>query len=204
MVLLYGFIHLFKLSIRLPVCWRFGMLQLCEIEVHLLLQISIYSTYSLHIWQVLIFHIPLVALLWLLTAACIKTGMPFTAQKATELAEQWLSKESIPDWVSDFMMPLRGGWLIGNVSPACSSLVTPAQATATLPAATPGVQKVRFGLICTSHVSRLVYSMQKIILLILHCFRVHMWTKERESWRKICPQLLVRGRQRGIVRLSWW
>ncbi|KAK5783621.1 probable alkaline/neutral invertase F [Gossypium arboreum] len=52
--------------------------------------------------------------------------------------------ESIPDWVFDFM-PLRGGYLIGNVSPArmdfrwflvgnciaiLSSLVTPAQATA--------------------------------------------------------------------------
>ncbi|KAE8728895.1 Cytosolic invertase 1 [Hibiscus syriacus] len=51
--------------------------------------------------------------------------------------------ESIPDWVFDFM-PLRGGYLIGNVSPArmdfrwflvgnciaiLSSLVTPAQAT---------------------------------------------------------------------------
>ncbi|XP_012490142.2 probable alkaline/neutral invertase F [Gossypium raimondii] len=52
--------------------------------------------------------------------------------------------ESIPDWVFDFM-PLRGGYLIGNVSPArmdfrwflvgnciaiLSSLATPAQATA--------------------------------------------------------------------------
>ncbi|KAJ8900539.1 hypothetical protein K2173_025316 [Erythroxylum novogranatense] len=52
--------------------------------------------------------------------------------------------ESIPDWLFDFM-PLRGGYLIGNVSPArmdfrwflvgnciaiLSSLVTPAQATA--------------------------------------------------------------------------
>ncbi|XVF80251.1 hypothetical protein PTKIN_Ptkin15bG0056200 [Pterospermum kingtungense] len=52
--------------------------------------------------------------------------------------------ESIPDWVFDFM-PLRGGYLIGNVSPArmdfrwflvgnciaiLSSLVTPAQGTA--------------------------------------------------------------------------
>ncbi|XP_050137616.1 probable alkaline/neutral invertase F, partial [Malus sylvestris] len=52
--------------------------------------------------------------------------------------------ESIPDWVFDFM-PLRGGYLIGNVSPArmdfrwflvgnciaiLSSLVTPVQATA--------------------------------------------------------------------------
>ncbi|KAB5569314.1 hypothetical protein DKX38_003107 [Salix brachista] len=52
--------------------------------------------------------------------------------------------DSIPDWVFDFM-PLRGGYLIGNVSPArmdfrwflvgnciaiLSSLVTPAQATA--------------------------------------------------------------------------
>lgn len=45
----------------------------------------------------LIFHIPLVALLWLLTAACIKTGRLFTAQKEIELAEQPLSKESIPD-----------------------------------------------------------------------------------------------------------
>ncbi|KAK9913438.1 hypothetical protein M0R45_037255 [Rubus argutus] len=80
-------------------------------------------------------------LLWLLTAACIKTGRPFTAQKAIAMAEQRLSKESIPDWVSDFMMPLRGGCLIGNVSPACSSLVTPVQATATVPAAPPGVQK---------------------------------------------------------------
>lgn len=52
--------------------------------------------------------------------------------------------DSIPDWVFDFM-PLRGGYLIGNVSPArmdfrwflvgnciaiLSSLATPAQATA--------------------------------------------------------------------------
>ncbi|XP_030954680.1 probable alkaline/neutral invertase F [Quercus lobata] len=52
--------------------------------------------------------------------------------------------ESIPDWVFDFM-PLRGGYLIGNVSPACmdclwfllgnciailSCLATGAQATA--------------------------------------------------------------------------
>ncbi|KAI7995863.1 Alkaline/neutral invertase CINV2 [Camellia lanceoleosa] len=54
--------------------------------------------------------------------------------------------ESIPDWVFDFM-PLRGGYFIGNVSPArmdfgwflvgncsaiLSSLATPAQATAIL------------------------------------------------------------------------
>ncbi|PQQ12878.1 hypothetical protein Pyn_36788 [Prunus yedoensis var. nudiflora] len=33
------------------------------------------------------------SLLWLLTAACIKTGRPQTAKRAIEQVEQWLSKD---------------------------------------------------------------------------------------------------------------
>lgn len=37
-------------------------------------------------------------LLWLLTAACIKTGRPQIARRAIELAEQRLSKDGWPEY----------------------------------------------------------------------------------------------------------
>lgn len=43
-------------------------------------------------------YFPLVALLWLLTAACIKTGRPGTAKKAIKLAEERLSKDGWPEY----------------------------------------------------------------------------------------------------------
>ncbi|CAA3017761.1 probable alkaline neutral invertase D [Olea europaea subsp. europaea] len=52
------------------------------------------------LYKVLIFRLIMVGavLLWLLTAACIKTGRPQIARRAIELAEARLSKDGWPEY----------------------------------------------------------------------------------------------------------